>query len=364
MIENKVVRDIRNIDFNELSSQKNFAFIDVSSVMTLVKNFDLLTENIKNEVVYSHIQKKLIQQPDIQVAMKIMERLVAYESIVIDRVGAESINGILPSEVLNFEITSIPTQIYEKAGSISHKILSNKIYMEIEKGVLEHGNTDEYIKYLDLLNEITTGISTIANTNQTIPRAIFYLVLSEFCKAPLFLSPAKDDLLKYVSEMCTSDLLKDIEDTVDKTLLGEVLDLSKTGISLPPLAEHIFKTAYKKKISIVQAMADIRESKDAKKFREWLHGIHVNLIDGTRPGLIEAEKMIGNLRETVQKWAENMDIGLDVTHKYTPFGVGICTDVLEKIGIYIEIPSISFEIKDPILNKHRHFKFIASWYKK
>jgi hypothetical protein len=58
-----------------------------------------------------------------------------------------------------------------------------------------------------------------------------------------------------------------------------------------------------------------------------------------------------------------MDIGLGVTHRRAQFGVGLCTDVIKKIGIDIALPpAISFKIRDPILNPQRHLIFIAGWY--
>lgn len=366
MMRYKTVRDISQIDFDELSSQKNFAFTDVTSVSALISNMEFLTTAIDNVALYSKMRNKLKKSPTIQNAMAIMERLIAYESVVIDEVGAKSLTGELPDEILHLEMTSIPNHIYESAGSIVHSILDDQIYKIIAKNISRYGETDDYIHYIDRLHEITTtSISTIADTGPpTLPRALFYLVLSDSCNAPIFLSPSKDNLLTYVSGMCTSDLLKDIEEETDRLLLNEVKDLSKSGISLPPLAEHIFETARKKKISIMKALIDIRDSKDAKEFRNWLHDIQVNLTAGTRPGIVKAEKQIVKLQKKVQKWADNMDIGLDVTHKYTAFGVGICTDFLKKItGIDIKLPSISFKVKDPVLNPPRHFKFIASWYK-
>ena len=331
-MQSKTVRDINQIDFNELTSQKNFAFTDVTSVSALISNMDFLTTTIKNCALYSYMRKRLVNNPVIQNAMAIMERFIAYGSIVIDEVGAKSLIGELPDEILHLEMTSIPNHIYESASHIVHSILTNQIYNIIEENISKYGMTDDYKQYIDNLYEITS-ISTIADTGPTLPRALFYLVLSDSCNAPLFLSPSKDILLTYVSGMCMSDLLKDIEEETDKLLLNEAIDLSKSGISLPPLSEYIFETASKKKTSILNAMIDIRDSRDAKEFRHWLHEVQVNLTAGTRPGIVKAKTQLNKLQDTVNNWAYNMDIGLDVTHKYTPLGVCICTDILKKITI-------------------------------
>lgn len=352
------------IEFNSLTRDNNFAIADVTSIRDLVDNLDFLTARVTDRTKRA-MQQRLNENISTQNAMAIIERLIAYESIVVDAIGAESIQITdVPAELPYLDLISIPDNVYNDAANVVHGLETEAIYRRIQKNASQFNLVSPYESYYDQLERRGILVSTIADTGATLPRVLFYMVLSNFCNAPLFLNPNKDRYLSYISDQCVRDMLKVIEDETDRLLIGDANDISKSGISLPPLAEYVFQTAAEKGTSISASMMDIRESKDARSFRSWLHSIQLCLNDGSRQGLHEGTKQLTDLRNTVENWARHMDIGLDVTHKYTAFGVGICTDVIKKItAIELKIPDISFKVKDPILNPKRHFKFIASWHR-
>lgn len=360
---------MNEFNYNQLHFDKNFAFVDITSVSTLSNNLDLLTAKISNNSKYTEIRKRINSVSEAQCALEILSRLIAYDSLVIDKIGIQSASSRIDSEILDLvEVTKIPQTVYDKAANEVHSMINTNNFQTAEENSLSFGSNSSYEDYFDDLFKISSEITTIADTGTNLPRVLFYLLLSEGCQSPVFLSPSKDRLLSYLLDSCLPcvrviDLQESIENNADKVLVNAINELSNSVLSLPPLSDYIVEMAYKKKISIISAMHEVKKSKDAVAFRSWRHEMHRNNVLCTRSSLLEAGKQWKEMERIVNKWSEDLDIGLGVTHKYKMFKVGLTDDLLKNIGIKVTLPNISLNIKDPVLNPKRHLKFISSWYK-
>ncbi|MGB2741125.1 MAG: hypothetical protein WBC60_11315 [Cognaticolwellia sp.] len=363
---------MNEIDFTHLNGDKNFAFLDISSISTLALHQDILSNDIRNLAQYTEIKKRLTKSQSAKTALEIMSRLVAYDSLVIDKVGIESASSPIPEDILNLvQVTTIPKSVYSQAGKDVDKIIDTQSIYKAEKEVAQTINigAGDYEGYFDNIFKLSVQASTIADTGTTIPRVLFYMFLGNACQAPIFLSPSKDPLLSYVldnglSSTDVKDLLSMVETSANKEIITLLNKFVHRTVSMPPLAQYVLGMARREKISIIQAMLEIKNSKDAKAFRQWRHEIHKDCVLDTTASLIRANKQWDELDHIVKVWADNANIGLGVTHKYATFGLSLLTSTLENIGIKIDIPKFSFSVKDPIVNPRKELRFISSWYKR
>ncbi len=359
------------IEFQSLTPDQNFAFVDVTSISELMKHRDFLGTPIRTEPVYMAMRTEFRNRPAIRHAVKLLSRMIAYDTLVIDHVAASSLNGELPSQPLPIRTVEFPQSVYNSAAYQTHMIADNPLYKNLEKEIQQRDDlptTSDYENYHDtLFQQSALAISTLADTGPTLPRLLFYITLAGLLNAPLFLSPSKDQLLDQLAERQRTiliDCLQMVQDESDKILLESMHELVSSELLLPRLEEFIFLTARREKISLIQAMIEVKNTRNATVFRQWLHSIHRCLAEATAKGALEAKRQFVELQNAVKGWVSEegeIDIGRGVTHERTKLPIGIATDMLkEHFGVTIPLPT--FVVKDPILNQKRQFSFIASWY--
>lgn len=109
--------------------------------------------------------------------------------------------------------------------------------------------------------------------------------------------------------------------------------------------------------SIIEAAAQIKESKNAQAFRRWLADIQIKLAEGSTASKLDALRMLGELKRVASLWSTHFDTKAGVTHKrrerrlsWIP-RIGGLLDLLDK-------PTL----RDPILNRKGYLTFVSSWF--
>jgi hypothetical protein len=147
-------------------------------------------------------------------------------------------------------------------------------------------------------------------------RAFYYFELAQRTGLPLAVDPPRSKylvgLLEDVGAALASDTPGMLLDMFDKTIVSQDrLDswrkegLRRTEVRIPPVAEYVIRTARRRQQGLCEALTDIRMSKPAREFRDMCAQLRALRDDGSTAALLARDKMIVELKQLGQKWAEN-----------------------------------------------------------
>ena len=145
-------------------------------------------------------------------------------------------------------------------------------------------------------------------------RAFYYLELAQRTGLPLAVDPPRSKYLtgllgNVVAALDTPGMLLDMFD--ETVVPQERLDswrkegLRSTEVRIPPVAEYAIRTARQRHQGLYDALVDIRMSKPARDFRDMCAQVRALRDDGSTAALLARDKMIAELKQLGQKWAEN-----------------------------------------------------------
>src|SRR5689334_10628396 len=97
------------------------------------------------------------------------------------------------------------------------------------------------------------------------------------------------------------------------SLIGSSPMPSRSIVSMAPLAPS--QVAGRKHISILDAAAEMKQSKDATEFRRWLSAVQRCLADDSLSSKLEALRLLDELKRAASSWASQFDVAENVTHK-------------------------------------------------
>jgi hypothetical protein len=258
-------------------------------------------------------------------------------------------------EILN----EFKTSSYELDGafSLTNKISDDPFWSESEK------------RYHHLLFRQSTAsrqstARPFVETDDTLARALFYLEFGRQLDITPNLSSEKklwlDKLQQIVTPPVHARITKLFDDKLTenlKSILNEAA--SARAIATPPVAELIVRTCLMQNRSLDEVTIELKESKEAKSYREMLATIEGNLKRG-RLGIIEAAKEMKALSNLAELWGKELDPSLGVFREKRTLKF----KSLPLIGKLLETASMSeMEIKDYILDSPPgYLAFISSWY--
>lgn len=223
-------------------------------------------------------------------------------------------------------------------------------------------------RYHDLLvRESTVSRFTcpsLADSNDSLGRALFYLEFSQELDITPNLSPDKKHWLNEFQRIVEPPLHDRISKLFDKAVTEELDTIlhNAAGVSqiaTPPVAELIVRTCLAQNRPLDEVTMELKESREAKSYREMLATIEGNLKRG-RAGQIEAARAIRSLSDLASVWSEELDPTLGVFKRKRTLSF----KSLPLIGKLLETANMSeLEIKDYILSSPPgYLAFISSWY--
>lgn len=174
---------MEQIGFSTLRNNQ-CAFIDVSSLLSLISYADYLDKKIESDLELMLLKKKFKTGSPFKHALNVVERMVAYEFVVFDKLAAGTFQGKLPCTEL-IKQTTVPKSVYLEAG----KVLSDDEYQEFSNWLETKDDwyDGDYEAYFDQIAKDCPGVSEFAITeNMSAARVLFYMELSVQGGVPIF----------------------------------------------------------------------------------------------------------------------------------------------------------------------------------
>lgn len=341
------------------------AIIDAASLGVLSKFSAALVEPITPPAL-SAIRRALAtgdrwgMQQEARHLFDILERLIVYEFLAVDKAAADGQSAyFLPSELIR--MTTIPEAVYQATGEVLKAAVRSGSWAQQQAGREPHRISEDE-RYLDRLQAFDP--TQFAYSNESAARALLYLELSHRANVPLVLHPRKRAWFKVISQALEQDALALVHKLVDGAAKAMVSDqltefLVSSTVMLPPLAEYLLRIAEQRRVSIAAAIEDVRASPEARSFRDWLWQIQKQLIEGDRPNLIAAARMLREVEEVTKEWTKSLDVRCGVKYERRQFSL----ESIPVIGPVFKLADRrTIAIKDPILNRKRYLVFISDWY--
>lgn len=261
---------------------------------------------------------------------------------------------------LSIAITVIPPEIFAKCVNLLARTTQaiKAACQNVEWGNFGFG-VDK--TYGELLPDFYDCGWQLARSNLGVERTLVYYETAAAAGVPLILHPSRYDAAQAIDLAC-SDAYNAVKEIVRSTFEEPIKDkLESLGqihsLPLPPLASKIVWSAGKDGISIIEAAARIKESKNAQAFRKWLAEIQMNLAEGSMQSKLEALRMLEELKRVAAQWSTQLDTKEGVSYKRREFRlswvprIGCLLDLLDK-------PTL----RDPILNRKGYLTFVSSWF--
>lgn len=174
----------------------------------------------------------------------------------------------------------------------------------------EYQNDEEILRLYNR-NTLHTAFIPLCcrNSMMTLGRAHFYLELARELGVPLSTDPIRSRYFKVLSEKFRHNLRQGtpekvvafFEDNVLKKAIDESEGLVSVDLSIPAVAEMVLNYAKRKRCSLHTATLEIRESRNARRFREWCARF-ASLESQGRVGGKEQIEMLDELKAACEVW--------------------------------------------------------------
>jgi hypothetical protein len=298
---------------------------------------------------------------------------VMYDFAVVDSFALEmSTQGVVDDRLI--QITSFPDSVIGKCALELMKDLSS-LYERYDPSELywlsDDWNHSELFempdkKWADALGHRGLRIpSILTDSNNSPARALFYLELAGRAGVPLLLSPQKDrwvttgreKVRQFAHELVVSKVETQLQARIDDQITG--LFSRTVSVPLAPVSRMILRRATDERKSLLDVAIEIRESREAKTFRNWLVELNKALASGYEAGLVKAHAELKKLESLVDAWLKVGDVKQGI--EYEPRSVNI--GEIPVIGWIVKMAGIrAISVNDPILNPNRVYRFISQWY--
>jgi hypothetical protein len=263
---------------------------------------------------------------------------------------------------LSVSFTLIPPDVFKKCvdtlGRTAEAI--KRAHPSVQWGNFGFGPEKEYG---ELLPDFYVYGWALARSNLGVERTLLYYETAAAAGVPLILHPFRYDQALAIEAACAdayTAVKKIVRKTFEEPIKNQLESLGQIySIGLPPLALKMVEFAGREEISIIEAAARIKESKNAQAFRKWLADIQISLAEGSTRSKLEALRMLEELKRVASLWFTHLDSKEGVTHKRRELRlswiprIGALLDLLDK-------PTL----RDPILNRKGYLTFVSSWFDK
>lgn len=320
---------------------------------------------------------KVLQRREIRDLLMLLEQIVIADSLVVDKAAANRMQVSLPEGLKGIvRLETPPIDVYKKTYDA---------VQEIKREIREENVAEERIKlekltllgaddpfwsgtekeFHDELDRSFQGkIGSVADSQDSLGRAIFYLEFGHYLGHVPFLSAGKRHWLTVFKQALVPPLHEKIVKMFDAQIQRELElhlceVLAEETVDTPPVAELILRESINKQRPMLDIAIELRETKHSIDYRELLRSIRAALRQG-RSGRIEAEQAIRGLSRIAFLWGTHLDLqmGLTRTERVLKF------DQMPIIGGLLKAASMdTVKLRDFLFETPPgYLVFIASWY--
>jgi len=194
----------------------------------------------------------------------------------------------------------------------------------------------------------------------TLGRAHFYLELARELGVPLSADPCRSRYFEILLSNFKDALKKGVPEKTVAFFEGKVLiapvdeseGLISVDLSVPAVAELVVNYAKLKKCSLRTATMEVRESKNAVKFREWCRRF-ASLEGQGRAAAKEQTEMVAELKQVCETWRNDVREEVEYkTRKLNLEKIPYIGQVLKALNMHELVT-----IRDPVLIPKRQYSY-------
>lgn len=226
----------------------------------------------------------------------------------------------------------------------------------------EYACDAEITRALDRIKPVWTGIpSFLLNSGLTVARAHFYLELARELRVPLSLDPVRSTYLRPVIDDPRMALVSPVPEEFISDFEAQVSDESEVhpiifDVDIPPVAEYVLHYAQCHRTSLRTATLEVRDSKNARNFRDWCARLFALRDEGGLRAKVESKRIVSDFKKACDAWASDVGEGVDFQRRKLKLGdIPLVGKVLSAAGM------AELCVKDPILrpkSRYRYFLFL------
>jgi len=198
------------------------------------------------------------------------------------------------------------------------------------------------------------------NSMMTLARAHFYLELARELGVALSIDPIRSRYFEVLLARMRENIQRGTPEKVlaffEERVLRQSIDqypgLISVDLSIPPVAELVVTIAKRKRCSLHTAALEVRESKNAVRFRQWC--AQLRALEGQgRAAAKEQAEMLDELKQVCEIWRK--DVHEEVEYKTRRLNL----EKLPLIGQVLKALNMheSVVIKDPVLRPSRRYSY-------
>jgi hypothetical protein len=225
----------------------------------------------------------------------------------------------------------------------------------------EYASDEEITTRLDGIirkNPIWTGVPAYClNSDMTATRAHFYLELARELGIPLNIDPVRSAYLLATLGKANEAFpggvpARVVQDFINRITAEEKDDLFVFDLTIPPVAELVLRTAQRRRISLGTAVLEVRNSKNAKTFRDWCSRLFSLREEGGIGVRNESRRMKAEFTKACETWASDAAEGVDYkTRKISLGDLPLVGKILKAVNMD------EFLIKDPVISSSRNLRY-------
>ncbi|MBF0456406.1 MAG: hypothetical protein HQK99_00735 [Nitrospirae bacterium] len=395
------------IPFQEIVSNYGGALIDISSLSEMSKHGSSIVSNLNNGLMQLFLSEAQSDKYGLPTIPPILERFIVHDFLVCDIVALDSIQGMAiavkyrrekPKErfnkkdynslsgysnlLLNREESKNSKNvnfIIELANKLPLKFtyIPNELYNYCDKLIRNTSNSIKNIdvntpwnnygfggekSYQDNRSNFLDCDNHICRSNLGVERTIFYYEIAAAARVPIVLHPARNVEMMNINraiidayKTIKQRLKEKFENPINHLFSNINIDIS---LQYPALSMYMLKLSAKRGQSLLQTVLEIRETKEAKAFRNWLKNIQYGLVDDSYKEKFNALKLLNEIDKITKVWIDELNTSAGISYKPR----SITLSKLPRIGLISSLlDDISFP--DPILvNTKSYLTFISQWY--
>jgi hypothetical protein len=342
----------------QLSAGHN-VLMDWSSFLKLTEPQSVST--LRQELTYAGDAARFREMLD-PFLIDIVQRLVVYDGFLLDTAAQETFRNPLSAEAVRIAPVAFEQEIYQDATRTTLESL--RALEKIDADLTKKFDIDALF-FADLkryTDEIYRGFHTlggsIADSNQSVPRAIFYLELSRHLGLQMFLSYEKRNLLRDLKKLLWQDAFTVVSKNIDSVMkksarfADETSDLS---VQTPPLIDLIIRRAFDRKISLEKSIIEVRNLEGAHQFRDLLAKVQQLLMIGDAAAALDVRKLLTPLLKAAETWSTAADPRVRWMWQAKVSKLPWVGAFLEALGI--EAPALPIKFRN-----RSYIQFVSEWY--
>lgn len=216
--------------------------------------------------------------------------------------------------------------------------------------------------YLYPIDQDSFDLPVYKDRNNIEKRAILYLKLAQ--QNDLYFSPHPirhkflRDIVYERSKTMASEIVTYFDQKICQSESGQFANIN---VKIPPVVEHCLYFAKNNNLSIPHSIMEIRNSKNARKFREFCSNIDSELRElNPRKKVSVYQKIFKDVDRLCVSWKEDLKEKVNYQQR------NIALSKIPLFGKVFEILDIkNVVVKDPIIHQSKpHFLFINDLYRK